>query len=283
MHDLNQIDETFDINQSNNYFLALQSSKSGFTYFITDTVRNKCVLMRHYRCLFENWQDYQNFLGPVLDKDEYLQLPYKKIAHILNSPEFTIVPESFKPESNSDIQTFARGFVIEDSYKLLTDTNKEAKSIVLFHYPKSFDLLLRKKFTNIKLSHQTVPLIHNILNESGRSLRHVVHLLIHPGFITISIAHSGSIDYINTFRTESNDDIIFYALSILELFKIVPSLAEIFVTNEMEAPDSINEKLKTYIGKVRSNKPPQNIVYSYAISEDSLNRFANLINLFNCG
>jgi hypothetical protein len=282
MHDLNQIDETFDINQSNNYFLALQSSKNGFTYFITDTVRNKCLLMRHYRCIFDNWSDYQNFLSSILESDEYLQLNYKRISHIITSTEFSVVPEAFLPDNETALQSFFPEIENPDNYTFFTTPVKESKSVVVFYYLKSLEQILRKRFTHIHLSHQVYPYIHNIVIESNRSLRHVFHLLIQSGSITICVAHMGNLDFVNSFRTETNDDILYYTLAVMEQFKISSTLAEIFVTNEMEIPDTINEKLKSFIGKVRINKPPQNIVYSYALPEENLTRFTNLLNLFNC-
>jgi hypothetical protein len=130
--------------------------------------------------------------------------------------------------------------------------------------------------------HQCIPFVNNLMSESIRSLRHVFHLHIQADFITLGVAHSGNLDFINTFKIESTEDILYFTLSVLERYKASPSLAEIFIMNENDGRKDLIPYLQNYIGKVRLIKPSQNVVYSYVLSEEVLQRFVNLLNIYNC-
>ena len=282
MHELNLIDETFDVNQSKNYFLSAQSSLSGFTYSISDTVRNKCLQLRHYPCKCADWQEYQQFIVPVLEKDANLRLDYKKVGHILCQKEFSIVPEPLFLTNPTELETYFPGEHDFQSISLTTSKSLASKSVIISLYPSALADSLNRSFSNIILMHQTIPFINNLMLESVRSLRHVFHLHIQTDFITLGVAHSGNLDFINTFKVEQTEAIIYFTLSVLERYKASPSLAEIFIMNENEALKDIVVLLQKYIGKVRQIKSPQSVVYSYVLSEEILLRFVNLLNIYNC-
>ena len=280
MHNLNLTDETFDVNQSNNYFLLMQSSLNGFSYSICDSVRNKCILIKHFDSKCYDWFEYKNFLQSVIESDQNLRLSFKGISHIIIQKDFTIIPESFLPQDEQELQKFFPG-LNHSAVNLANSASKASKSAIICPYPQDLHQLLLNNFNRARLSHVAMPFINNLINESSRTLRHVFHVLIQNDFITIGVAHSASLDFVNSFKTETFEDILYFVVSILEKFNISPLLAEIYIQNDTAYTD-LNLRLQTYIGKVRNLKASQNIVYSYIFTEDILERFANMLNLYQC-
>lgn len=157
MDNLNLTDETFDVNQSHNYFLSMQSSLNGFSYVISDTVRNKCLLLKHYQSKCTDWNDFYNFIFPVLESDTNLSLKYKGIHHVIIDQYFTIIPLAFNTDSaeisDSNIQEHFRGNSI-----IMRSESVTSKSNIVSPYPENLHNLLRQKFNNVRLSHHTLPL-----------------------------------------------------------------------------------------------------------------------------
>ncbi len=280
MQSLNLTDETFDVNQSGNYLLFMQSSLDGYSYAICDSVRKKCILLKHFNTGSHDWFDYNNSLKTILEGEEPLKLSYKSVHHILNRKEFTIVPEAFLPQNEQEFQLYYPDS-INPGEILIKSAIDVSKSTVICPYPNFLADTLQRNIKNIKLSHHSLPFITYLIGESSRTLRHVFHMMIDNNYITIGVAHSGSLDFINSFQIQTTEDILYFLVSVLEKFRVSPSLAEVYSINNSSTAD-IHNKLQPYIGKVRNLKASQNMVYSYIFTEDILERFANMLNLYHC-
>jgi hypothetical protein len=280
MHNLNFTDETFDINQSHNYFLSMESSLDGFTYSICDMIRNKCILLRHFSTECTDWNDFTDFLKQILESDPVLSAGFKVVHHTLVSQSFAVVPEAFVSDDENVLMRYLPG---EDSYpgSIIGTRCEAARATVICTYQYGVSNLLKGKYADIKLSHHALPFLNRLLNDSVRSLRYIFHLLVQKDYFIVGVAHSGSLDFINAFKGTTVEDIVYFTLSVLEKFKTAPSLGEIFLVNEANDPE-LAVKLQDYIGRVKELKAPHNLVYSYVISEGSQDRFSNLLNVYNC-
>ncbi len=277
MHNFNLTDETFDVNQSHNYSLLMQSSLDGFSYAVCDTVRNKCILLKHFETKSFDWFEFKNFLLTVIESDSNLKLHYKNSCHVLCQKDFTLVPEEFIPQSAADVQSLFPG----SAGNLVSFSSKSLKSAILCPYSPILQETLLKSFPGVKLTHVVLPFSNNLISESSRTLRHVFHFTVHDGFLIAGVAHSAKPDFMNSFKTESFEEILYYIVSVLEKFKVAPSFAEIHLQNSSKITD-LNSRLQTYIGKVRNLKASHGMVYSYIFTEDVMERFANLLNLYHC-
>jgi hypothetical protein len=280
MHNLNFTDETFDINQSHNYFLSMESSLGGFTYTICDMIRNKCILLRHFSAECTDWFDYGDFLKQILESDPVLSADFKVIHHTLGSKSFAIVPDAFVSD---DDNVLLKHLPADDDLQgsLIKFRCEAVKASVICAYPDGISKLLKDKYADIRLSHHSMPFVNKLLADSVRSLRYIFHLLVQKDYFFLGVAHSGSLDFINTFNATTVEDIVYYTLSILEKFKTTPAMAEVFVVNETNDTE-MAVKLQEYIGRVKELKAPHNLVYSYVISEEAQDRFSNLLNVYNC-
>lgn len=280
MHNFNLTDETFDLNQSYNYHLLMQSSLKGFSYAIIDSLRNKCILLRNFETKCTDWHEFKNYLLTITEADSNLKVDYKKIIHIISEKDFTLVPEDYLPQEEKDLQRWFPG-VSGTGPRVIGSLSRASNSRILCPYAPAFVETLQKNFKGVNLSHISLPFIHNLINESSRTLRHVFQFLIHDEFIIAGVAHSAKLDFINSFKVESFEDILYFIASTLEKFKISPVLAEIAIQNDSSYAD-LNTRLETYIGKVRNLKATHNMVYSYIFTEDVLVQFANMLNLYHC-
>jgi hypothetical protein len=277
MHNFNLTDETFDVNQSNNYFLLMQSSLDGFSYAVCDSVRNKCILLKHYDTRSADWFEYKNFLFTVIESDTNLKLHYKSSCHMLNQKDFTLVPEEYIPTHDQELQSFFPG----SAGNLISSTSKSLKSAILCPYSPILQEALQKNFPGVKLTHVLSPFSNNLINESSRTLRHVFHFTVFDSFMIAGVAHSAKPDFLNSFKTETFEEVLYHIVMVLDKFKVSPALAEINIQNSSKIQD-LNTRLQTYIGKVRNLKASNGMVYSYIFTEDVMERFANLLNLYHC-
>jgi hypothetical protein len=255
----------------------MQSSLDGFSYAVCDTVRNKCILLKHYATKSYDWFEYKNFLLTTIESDSNLKLNYKNSSHILCQKDFTLVPEEYLPQKHEDVQSYFPG----STGNLVSSSSKSLKSAILCPYSSILQDALLKSFRGVKLTHVVQPFSSNLITESSRTLRHVFHFSVHEGFMIAGVAHSAKPDFINSFKTQSFEEILYYIVSVLDKFKVASSFAEIHLQNNSGISD-LSNRLQTYIGKVRNLKASHGMVYSYIFTEDVMERFANLLNLYHC-
>jgi hypothetical protein len=237
-------------------------------------------MLKHVDKQCSDWFEYKNHLLSVIESDPNLKSSYKNIFHILHHKEFTVIPEAFVPHSTEELKSYFIGIDF-DGAEIVSSVSNAAKSMVLCTYPHDLHQVLTDNFRGVRMSHLSIPFINNLISESSRTLRHVFHVLVQDGFILTGVAHSAKLDFINAFKTDSFEDILYFLVSVLEKYKITPALAEIYLQNETKSAD-LHNKLQAHIGKVRNLKASPNMVYSYIFTEDILERFANLLNLYHC-
>lgn len=281
MQEINLTDETYDGYQSKNYFLSLQSSFKGFSYVIIDTVRNKCVVTRNYPCSFDNWDEYSAFLESILKTDSNLGHSFKTVVHTLENPVFSLVPEEYTDSSVETMAAFLPHVSVGSNEKLVSSYMQSAKATAVSIYPSNLTDLLEKRFGNITLLHQANSFVHTLITDSSRLLRHLFHLQLSSNSMLIGVAHMSTLDFVNSFPINSPTDVIYYSLSVLENFKISPQLVEIFVYTTPESADIIDE-MKKFIPKIRTLSPPQSMVYSHVMTDETLLNFVNILNTYYC-
>ncbi|MCK7529771.1 MAG: DUF3822 family protein [Marinilabiliales bacterium] len=91
IYPLELLDETLDINATDNYDLTLELSEEGVSLAVLDLLRGKYVMLRHYPR--ENPADGTvRSLGEIIDSDDFLRRHYRKVFVIVPSLLYTLVP-----------------------------------------------------------------------------------------------------------------------------------------------------------------------------------------------
>jgi len=277
---LELIDESFDINSSENYELSVQMSPYGLSYCILDTIRNKYILLRRTDP-DDNKQLTSEKAGEIITSDTFLTGKFKKLNLILPSSKSTLVPAPlFDPEKKEDY--FTLNLLKEDNEIILYNKITEPDAFVVFSAIRSFSELAVKYFPGVISSHHTTPLLQQVSHFSRNEFGLYLQVHLEKEYFNLLILEHGTLKFFNTFIFKNITDILYYVFNICKNMGISRE-ETINFSGLTQKYDDLFTKTSRYFKNIKFAVPVGNFSFSYVFNETELHRNLNLFSVTNCG
>jgi hypothetical protein len=278
------IDETFDINITQQYHISIQVSLNGYCFSVLDLRRNKYILLKNY--IFPDDASADQVSGQLLslhEKDEFLQRDYQSVYVMFVSERSTLVPLPLF-EGDKGVHYFNFNHGLESSEQVRYNKLRQTDAVNLFTVNRDFERVFSERFSNAKFFHQVTPFIEKTLMDHKNSKDAFrVFLNVHREFFDIITIHHGRLELSNSFRYKTESDFTFFILYVLDQLKINPGEAEVTICGELSKDASHTQLLKTFVKDVSFEKYSTQSLYSYTLANIAAHRFFNLFNLYHCG
>ncbi len=274
------IDETFDINSSENYELSVQMSPYGLSYCILDTIRNKYILLRGTD------PDDPKLLtadkaAEFIISDDFLSRKFKKVNLILPSSRSTLVPAPlFDPEKKEEF--FTLNLLREDNDVILYNRMPEPDSYVIYSVSRQFSELATKLFPGVNPLHHTVPLLQQVSQFSRNEFGLYIHVHLEKEYFNLLILEHGALKFLNTFNYRNITDILYYVFNTYKNMSISRE-ETINLSGHVQMNDELYSKISRYLKNIKFRVPEGNFSFSYVFSDSELHRSFNLLSVTNCG
>jgi hypothetical protein len=177
------------------------------------------------------------------------QLPERKITQVnisvLNS-EFTLVPEAYADDQSfQPLLQFATG-----SKQLKSRLSHHIKNIrFCFGLPADLASTLERAFPAASIRHAGAVSIG--LFFSHHSLTdHQLFLQIGEGVIELAAKNKNELLFYNVFAVETNEDVLYYLLFMMEQFALDPASVSLAVAGERPVSDPLIKSIRKYISHV---------------------------------
>lgn len=278
------IDKSFDYVDVSRYHLSLQVFLKGFSFSVLDRERNKYVALAHYP--FRKITSYRTLVRQIDDvfaNEPLLQCQFSHVKLLFATTNYTFVPSAFffKGEErqwymfNHDLQA---GEELLDNYIFGNSSN------VIFSMPAVVANFFRTKYPSVRIYHQSVPLIEELMLKSkiGNGEKHVLVNVL-PDFFDFVLIDNGEILLYNTFAYKSVDDFMYFFLNAIDNMKLSPLTIPVSICGIVSSTDAILESLKEYIRNISYFVKPAHFEYAYGFNEVPSHFFTNMINLYQCG
>ena len=273
------IDETFDINSSENYELSVQMSPNGFMYCILDTKRNKYVLLRATEP-DDNKVLTSEKTGEIISNDNFLTGKFKKINLILPSPKSTLVPSPlFDPEKKEEY--FTLNLIREENDIISYNKIAEPDAFIIYSISRQYLELAEKIFPAVTPCHHTKPLIHLVSNNSKNDFGLYVQVHLERDYFNLLILEHGSLKFFNTFTYKNITDILYYLFNVYKNMGINREETVWFsgLTNKY---DDLYSQVLPFLKHIKYTIPEGNFSFSYVFNEIGLHRYINLFSITSC-
>ena len=277
---LELIDESFDINSSENYELSVQMSPYGLSYCILDTIRNKYILLRGTD------PDDPKLLtsekaAEIIISDEFLSGKFKKVNLILPSSRSTLVPSPlFDPDKKEEY--FTLNLIKEENDVILYNRIPEPDAYVLFSVTRPFSELATKLFPGVIPFHHTVPLLQQVSHFSRNEFGLYLQVHLEKEYFNLLILEHGTLKFFNTFIYKNITDILYYVFNICKNMGISRE-ETINFSGLTQKYDDLFTKTSRYFKNIKFAVPVGNFSFSYVFNETELHRNLNLFSVTNCG
>jgi len=273
------LDETLDINSTENYELSVQMSPDGFAFTILDTIRNKYVLLR------ATDNDNNKYLtaekaSEIANKDDFLLKRFKKVNLVFPSSKFTLVPAPlFDPGKKEEY--FTLNLIRGENEVILYNKIPEPDAYIVFSAAQSFFELAQQLYPSVYPFHHIKPLINQVSHNSNNITGSYVHVHVERGFFNLLISGNNILKFSNTFLYRDITDILYY------LFNVYKSMGmshdgTIHLSGLTDRYNELYSNLALYIRNIKFARPSGNFSFSYVFNDIDLHKYINLFNITNC-
>lgn len=269
------VDETFDINFTQEYNLSIQLSLDGFSFCILDSLQNKYIYLFHKR-LSGNPQFIIKKLTAIYAEFEILEAKFKTTQIIFSSPGKTsLIPEHLFSEDNA-IKNYQFNRNMEDGDELYHIPIPKLQSILQAVIPQKVKTFLHTKYPTISIQNDYKILLDHCVNSGATSP--LLAIQIYTDQISISVIDQ-TIRFFNSFNYSNENDLLYYILNISKTLQYEE--INILLNGIVNKQSAIFHRLRQYFKHVTIMERNSSVYYSYLFDQLPDARFVNLLNSYS--
>jgi hypothetical protein len=201
------VDETFDINNCNNYKLSIQCSLDGFSFSVLDPLLNKFIVLADYYLICASPFQLKNEVAEIINNQEILTSGYKQVNISFVTQKTLIVPDALT--NNNEEPIFSFSFEKDRNEEIIRNSLLNGKSL-LTTIPLVLKNYFSSCFNNVSFYSPCYPLIDKLNTKAPVYQTLHLQLLNHILFIAGTSGHE--IKALNSYYIKNENDILFYTL-----------------------------------------------------------------------
>ncbi len=276
---LELIDETLNINATDNYDLTLELSEEGVSFAVLDLLRDKYVMLRHYPHDDESVTTGRRF-AEIIEADDFLMRRYRKVFIIAPSLNATLIPAAVY-ENGLREDYFRFNFSTADCGVIVSNSLPFPDAVVLFSPSREVTESIPARWREISPWHHTKPLLSHVSTVCRTNDGCYVHIHFEKDFVTVITAEKRNLTFCNSFATSSPQDGAYYLFSVMDRNGIRHD-ETIFVSGTVEPYGEAHIALLSFAHNVRFASPVIRQSFSYVMNEVQLHRWLNLFTAASC-
>ena len=271
------IDETFDLNNCNNYILSIQFALDGFSFAIFDPVVKKIIVASEYAFVATAPFVLKNSIQSVINNESFLLSNYRRVKVSFANNKITLAPKALADVTMKNIlHDFSHQTERDDAIFIKPIDNE---LVVVFSLPKIVKEILDKYYSNIEYYSSLCPIYNYSKNLSVSSRILYISVLGHN--ILLFVKQGGKIEAFNSFFIQNETDALYYILNLISSFND-DLKTELILLGKVERADSLVLMLKNYFKKISFAEYGSDYNISYLLMNESQHRFIELFELFIC-
>jgi hypothetical protein len=276
---LELIDETLNINATDNYDLTLELSEEGVSFAVLDLLRDKYVMLRHYPHDDESVTTGRRF-AEIIEADDFLMRRYRKVFIIAPSLNATLIPAAVY-ENGLREDYFRFNFSTADCGVIVSNSLPFPDAVVLFSPSREVTESIPARWREISPWHHTKPLLSHVSAVCRTNDGCYVHIHFEKDFVTVITAEKRNLTFCNSFATSSPQDGAYYLFSVMDRNGIRHD-ETIFVSGTVEPYGEAHIALLSFAHNVRFASPVIRQSFSYVMNEVHMHRWLNLFTAASC-
>jgi hypothetical protein len=279
IYPLELIDETLDINATDNYDLTLELSEEGVSLAVLDLLRGKYVMLRHYPRQDTSGGNPRNF-AEMVDSDDFLKRRYRKTFIIIPSLNATLIPSPvYEPGLREDYFRF--NFGQSAGSDIFSNIIPAPEAVILFAPVPGVKEIISSRWSDITPWHHTKPLLNHVATACRNADDCYVHIHFEKEFVTVIIAEKRNITFCNSFAISSAQDGAYFLFSVLDR-KGIRHDETIYVSGTVDPYSEAHIALINFSSGIKFATPLIRQSFSYVMNDVHLHRWLNLFTAASC-
>lgn len=280
MHEINSIDESFDLKLASEYHLSIQIGLDGFSFCILDIHRNKYIVFRHIPLIVGKLQFLTRKIETIFDQEEMLNASYQSVSISYSTNKATLLPKEYSaPDHFVDVANLTND--ISRSEDIQAEDIPGFNFQLVYSFPKELMTLLNRKFTDFQFRHKSIPLLESAMNQRSEK-KNTLLLNFEKKYIRMIALKGSQIALYNSFYFKNESDFLYYTLNICHNLQFDPELDEIRIGGYVADDSGYVRQLKKYLGNVQFLKPSADFSYGNIFEKIQKHQFISLLNTYPC-
>jgi hypothetical protein len=280
MHELNFVDDTFDLKLASEYNLSIQVGLDGFSFSILDVIRKKYIVLRHIPLIVGKLQFLAKKIEAIFDQEDKLNASYQSVSIIYSTNKASLLPKAY---SGSELAKKVAELTndISKNEDIAVNDLPGFNQQLIFSYPKELITLLNRKFTEFTLKHKSLPMLAAAVNQRNEKKNSLL-INFEKKYIRMIAIKDMQIALFNSFYFKNESDFLYYTLNICHTLQIDPERDELLIGGYVADDSGYIRQLKKYVSNVYFMKPPANFNYSSTFDKVQKHQFISLLNTYQC-
>lgn len=277
------VSPSFDESITTSYFLSIRSASDGLSFCVLDPVINTYIAYA-FIPFKDNSKDHIK-TQELLITEKLLNLPYKKVLFMIESPHATLVPSALYDPSRKQELFSLNHSLYESDLQLEAQKIKMADAWNIFSVPKFLFHLIKNQFDSVSFYQQYSPFIETcLLSVQNKTHENSINIDLHHNFFDIVVMESRSLKMCNSFRFTNTNDFVYFVLFTFEQLKMSTENTKINLHGVYDRQNIYYQSLKNYLRQTKIAATSYHFEFSESlrIKESFKQEHHNLFNLAIC-
>ncbi|MFA5330426.1 MAG: DUF3822 family protein [Prolixibacteraceae bacterium] len=280
MHELNLIDNSFDLKLASEYHISIQLGLDGFSFCILDIRRSKYIVLRHIPLIVGKTQFLSRKLETLFDQEENLHASFKSVTITYSTTKATLIPKEYSKDFYlNSLASFTNELSRNDVVS--TDVIHGFNYQLMYSFPKELMILLNRKFTDFKFRHKSIPLISTAVTQQTESKNSLL-INFEKKYIRMVAFKNQQIELYNSFYFKNETDFLYYTLNVWQNLQFDPEHDEVLIGGYVADDSSYIRQIKKYISTIHFLKPSDDFNYGNIFEKVQKHQFISLLNTYSC-
>ncbi|HEX8545792.1 MAG TPA: DUF3822 family protein [Cytophagaceae bacterium] len=280
-------DDNFNVDLIGTYGLSLQINHSIFRFCVTDSEKNRCLLLEDYELLkINSTEELISQLELIFDDNHILKAGYwKEIKLAIKNPEFSLIPDSlFDKKYLKEYLSLNCQLTDKENEEILYYRQNSTEAVNIFKADgKIIDWFLKSyPYHNITVIHHTSSLIEGLLQNYVNKDERSVFAYIENKLLTLVVVNNRKLEYCNSFQFISTEDFVYYVMLVYDQLQLDPNAHGLTLWGDIAADSPIHQKLYKYIRHLKFGNKPKSMYFGYHFDEIFDHSFFDLYNMHLC-
>lgn len=272
MQHLLLVDETFDLNFTQEYHLSIQFSLDGFSFCIRDGIQNKYIYLFHKE-LTGNTQFLTRKLKDIYTEFEILEADFKTTTLLYSSPgKFNLIPDYLFSEGDA-LDYYQLNHELEEWEMLYHLPLQKFKTVLQVAIPKKAKVFFQEKHPGTMIQNDITLFLDQRRYQTGDSPLFTIHL--YKNQLTIGAVEE-KILFCNSFYYTNENDLLYYMMNVAN--SLQRDDLKVFLNGRVNKRSAIYHRLRQYFKDVVILERTSDAYFSYLFDQLPDARFVNLLN-----
>ncbi|WP_026464749.1 DUF3822 family protein [Adhaeribacter aquaticus] len=280
------VDETFDPQHLDRYYLYITAGKHSIRFGATDAERNKFILLEDYELInvFTPIQVAQQLEDILADHSFLRKESWKQVRAAVKSQKFTLIPNTlFEEQAAADYLKITSDF---DAFheQVFTYKHSSIDAVNIFAFDNYFIKVINETFPEkpIRYLHQTSAYMEGLLHYGERTQQRRLYAVAEKNNLTILVMRDGTLEFCNIFHYTTPEDFMYFLVFVMQEQKLNPDADAVTIWGDLTHDSALFTLMRKYIRHVNFGNKPNGVEYSYKLEDHFEHRFLDVYSLHFC-